>query len=33
MTQDWVETGFRELGLTDIHRPEFDLPPQWFPTD
>lgn len=33
MTQDWVEAGFRELGLTDVHGQEFDLPPQWFPTD
>lgn len=33
MTADLVEAKFRQLGLTDINRPEFDLQPQWFPTD
>ena len=33
MTGDLVESKFRKLGLTDIHRPEFSLPPQWVPTD
>jgi Peptidase family M28 len=30
-TNDWVEAKFRALGLRDIHRQAFDLPPQWFP--
>jgi hypothetical protein len=33
MTADLIEAKFRKLGLQDIHRPEFTLPPQWFPTD
>jgi hypothetical protein len=33
MTADWVEGKFKQYGLTDIHRREFDLPPQWFPKD
>ena len=33
MTADWTEEKFRSLGLTDIHRVEFELGPQWFPTD
>jgi len=33
MTGDLVESKFRRLGLTDIHRPEFSLPPQWVPSD
>jgi len=31
MTNDWVESKFRALGLADIHRQSFDLPPQWIP--
>ena len=30
-TNEWVEAKFRAIGLTDIHRQPFDLPPQWFP--
>jgi len=33
MTGDLMEAKFRKLGLTDIQRPEFALPPQWVPTD
>jgi hypothetical protein len=33
MTGDLMEAKFRKLGLTDIRRPEFALPPQWVPTD
>jgi hypothetical protein len=33
MTGDLVESKFRKLGLTDVHRPEFSLPPQWVPSD
>ena len=33
MTGDLVEAKFKGFGLTDIHRQEFDLPPQWFPLD
>ena len=33
MTGDLIEAKFRSLGMTDIHRREFDLPPQWFPID
>ncbi len=33
MTADLLEAKFRKLGLTDIHRPEFQLPPQWVPSD
>jgi hypothetical protein len=33
MTADLIEAKFRALGLVDINRPEFALPPQWFPTD
>jgi hypothetical protein len=33
MTADLLEAKFRKLGMTDINRPEFTLPPQWFPTD
>lgn len=28
-TQEWVESHFRRLGLTDIHREPFELDPQW----
>ena len=31
MTQDWVETYFREYGLQKMYRQPFDLPPQWTP--
>ena len=31
MTNDWVETKFKALGLQDIHRQAFPLPPQWLP--
>ena len=33
MTGDLMEAKFRKLGLTNIQRPEFALPPQWVPTD
>ena len=33
MTADLLEAKFRRLGMVDINRPEFALPPQWFPTD
>src|SRR5262249_9821054 len=33
MTGDVVEAKFKSLGLSDIHRKEFDLAPQWFPID
>jgi hypothetical protein len=31
MTNDWVEAKFRALGLQNVHRQEFQLPPQWVP--
>ena len=31
MANDWVESRFRALGLSDIHRQSFNLPPQWVP--
>jgi hypothetical protein len=33
MTGDLIEAKFRSLGMTDVHRKEFDLPPTWFPID
>src|SRR6185436_18966952 len=33
MTNDWVEGKFRALGLEDVHRQSFNLPPQWMPTN
>ena len=33
MTADWVEGKFRALGLENIHKVPFDLPPQWMPRD
>src|SRR6516164_6179958 len=33
MTGDLMEAKFRKLGLTNIQRPEFQLPPQWVPKD
>ena len=30
-TNDWVEEKFRSLGLEDIRRQPFDIPPQWTP--
>jgi len=33
MTGDVVEAKFKSLGLSDVHRKEFDLQPQWFPID
>jgi hypothetical protein len=33
MTADLIESKFRTLGIQDINRPEFALPPQWFPVD
>ena len=33
MTADLIEAKFKKLGMVDINRPEFTLPPQWFPTD
>jgi hypothetical protein len=32
MTEAWVEGKFRELGLQNVRRQYFDLPPQWFAT-
>src|SRR5262245_2188351 len=31
MTNDWVESKFRAIGLEDIRRQSFNLPPQWVP--
>src|SRR5262245_31131806 len=33
MTADYIEARFRKLGMVDINRPSFDLPPQWFAID
>jgi hypothetical protein len=33
MTADLLESKFRKLRLQDIHREEFPLAPQWFPTE
>ena len=33
MTADLLEAKFRKLGMVNIERPAFDLPPQWFPID
>ncbi len=33
MTADWTEAKFRDLGMENIYQHEFDLGPQWFPTD
>jgi hypothetical protein len=33
MTADWVEARFKKAGLSNIHRQDFPLPPQWFPKD
>ena len=33
MTGDVIEAKFKSLGLSDVHRTEFDLAPQWFPVD
>lgn len=30
-TNDWVEARFRKLGLQDLRRQPFDIPPQWTP--
>jgi hypothetical protein len=30
-TNEWVEAKFRSLGLQDIRRQPFDIPPQWTP--
>jgi hypothetical protein len=32
MAEGWVEDKFKALGLQNVHRQYFDLPPQWFPT-
>jgi Peptidase family M28 len=32
MTEAWVEGKFKELGLQNVRRQYFDLPPQWFAT-
>jgi len=32
MAEAWVERKFKALGLENVHRQYFDLPPQWFPT-
>jgi hypothetical protein len=31
MTEELVETKFKQFGLQDVRRQYFDLPPQWFP--
>ena len=33
MTADLIEAKFKSLGMVDVHRKEFDLPPTWFPLD
>jgi hypothetical protein len=33
MTNDWVEERFKEFGLEQIRRQDFELPPQWFPVE
>ncbi len=33
MTGDLIEAQYRSLGMADIHRKEFNLPPTWFPID
>ena len=33
MTADWTAEKFRAMGVEDIHRVTFDLPPQWMPRD
>ena len=33
MTGDLIEAKFKSFGLSDVHRKEFDLAPQWFPVD
>jgi hypothetical protein len=33
MTADWVEARFKKFKLTNIHRQDFPLPPQWFPRE
>jgi hypothetical protein len=33
MTGDLIEAKFKSLGMVDVHRKEFDLPPTWFPLD
>jgi hypothetical protein len=30
-TNEWVEAKFRDLGLQEIRRQAFDIPPQWTP--
>jgi len=30
-TSDWVHAQFARIGLEQVRRQEFDLPPQWFP--
>jgi hypothetical protein len=30
-TNDWVEAKFKALGLENVHRQAFNLPPQWMP--
>ncbi|HEV3057382.1 MAG TPA: M28 family peptidase [Vicinamibacterales bacterium] len=32
MTTDWVIAQYRRLGLEQVRKHEFTLPPQWFPT-
>ena len=32
MVECLVESKFKQIGLQDVHRQYFDLPPQWFPT-
>ncbi len=33
MTADWVEARFKKFNLTNIHRQDFALAPQWFPKE
>jgi hypothetical protein len=32
LVEGLVESKFKQIGLEDVHRQWFDLPPQWFPT-
>jgi len=32
LTEAWVEAKFKQIGLQNVRRQYFDLPPQWFPT-
>jgi hypothetical protein len=32
LVEDWVADKFKQIGLQDVHKQTFNLPPQWFPT-